>query len=234
MKVALQRLWWKFAYRIIPSRYPTIHVYERVADSQDFETLFEIEALTNDRLRHASGKITYFDEAKLPAQENRTYLLAPFTHLNPSGSRFSDGTWGVYYAAKGLPTAVAETCYHRENFMRATNEKPMNLEMRVLTSQVKGILHNFCKKGSVPQSVLDPKSYASSQKIAKALKAKQSNGIVYPSVRDLKHGECVAVFNPELLSHCRVEKHLMYHWDGKKISHVLEFKGLDPRVQRER
>ncbi len=36
-------------------------------------------------------------------------VMAPFTHLNPKGSRFSDGSYGVYYAAKRLSTAIAET-----------------------------------------------------------------------------------------------------------------------------
>ena len=31
--------------------------------------------------------------------------MAAFTHLNPEGSRFSDGSYGVYYAAHTLATA---------------------------------------------------------------------------------------------------------------------------------
>ena len=47
--------------------------------------------------------------------------MAAFTHLNPDGSRFSDGRYGVFYAARSLDTAVAETMHHRANFMAATS-----------------------------------------------------------------------------------------------------------------
>ena len=46
--------------------------------------------------------------------------MAAFTHLNPEGSRFSDGSWGVFYAAHSVATAVEETVYHRERFLAAT------------------------------------------------------------------------------------------------------------------
>ncbi|WP_366132444.1 RES domain-containing protein [uncultured Ferrovibrio sp.] len=32
--------------------------------------------------------------------------MAAFTHLNPDGSRFTDGTCGVFYAANILDTAI--------------------------------------------------------------------------------------------------------------------------------
>jgi hypothetical protein len=42
--------------------------------------------------------------------------MAPFTHINVLGSRFSDGTYGVYYAAARLDTAIRETIHHFSKF----------------------------------------------------------------------------------------------------------------------
>lgn len=225
-EIPLSRILWKKSYRIVASRFPTIHPFEKIADPEDFETLYEIESLTNDRLRHLNKEITYFDEQKIKEQENRSYITAPFTHLNPLGSRFSDGSWGVYYAAKELKTAIAETKYHREKFMSATCEGPMNLEMRVLSATIRGYFHDIRKEGMVSQTVFDSTSYQASQKLALSLKRNHSSGILYPSVRDIEHGLCTAVFQPDRISHCQIEKHLLYKWDGQKVSHVLEMKEI--------
>lgn len=43
-----------------------------------------------------------------------TVIMAAFTHLNPAGSRFSDGTYGVFHSANNIDTAIGETrhlCY---------------------------------------------------------------------------------------------------------------------------
>ena len=52
-----------------------------------------------------------------------TPVMAAFTHLNPEGSRFSDGTYGVYYAAHSLETAIAEVSHHRAVFLRRTTSR---------------------------------------------------------------------------------------------------------------
>jgi len=51
-----------------------------------------------------------------------TPIMAAFTHLNPEGSRFSDGLFGLYYCSQRLETAWAEVRYHRERFLGHTHE----------------------------------------------------------------------------------------------------------------
>src|SRR6185436_7797330 len=41
---------WLPCYRIIPSRFPPINLFERVTDPADLETVLDIESMTNDRL----------------------------------------------------------------------------------------------------------------------------------------------------------------------------------------
>ncbi len=139
--------------------------------------------------------------------------MAAFTHLNPDGSRFSDGSYGVFYAARALDTAVAETMYHRAKFMAATNEPAMKLEMRCYRTAVHGRLHDL-RKGWA--TMLQPDDYAAPQALARELRAAGSDGVVYPSVRHAG-GECVGLFFPDLLKPCVQAQHLIYSWDGRRI-----------------
>ncbi len=44
-------------YRVILARYPQISLFERVASPEDWDVLFAVESLTNNRLRDEVGDI---------------------------------------------------------------------------------------------------------------------------------------------------------------------------------
>ncbi|HWH83979.1 MAG TPA: RES domain-containing protein, partial [Burkholderiaceae bacterium] len=48
---------WRTSHRLIPSRYPTVGLYDRVADPADLDAVFAIESLTNPRLRDEIGQL---------------------------------------------------------------------------------------------------------------------------------------------------------------------------------
>lgn len=208
-------------WRIIPSRFPPINLFERVTNPEDLDAIIEIESLTNDRLRDEVGNLTIVPKEDRISGPGSSYIMAAFTHLNKDGSRFSDGTWGVYYAALSLETSIAETKYHREKFLSATNEEPIRIDMRVLTARIKGELDNINVPDYLNNNVYDPDDYRNSQDFAKDLKKKRSNGIFYRSVRH-DVGKNVAIFKPKLLNSCHQEQHLEYHWNGKHITHIFE------------
>src|SRR2546427_2590764 len=105
-------------WRIIPSRFPLIQLFERVTDPADLDAVLALESLTNDRVRAEVGQLDLIPLEDRLAGPGTSALMAASTHLNPHGSRFSDGSYGVYYAGKTLETAIAETRHHREQFMR--------------------------------------------------------------------------------------------------------------------
>jgi len=218
---AVKRLQWKAAWRIIPSRFPPIQLFERVADPGDLEAVIALESLTNPRLRDEVGEIQLVPPDERVSGPGSGVIMAAFTHLNPEGSRFSDGSYGVFYAAKQLSTAIAETRYHRERFMRATRQGGMQLDMRVYLVDVIGRVHDLRGQQAGFPAVYDPDSYATSQRLAQVLRAQGSGGIAYDSVRHVR-GQCVAMFRPRLLSNCRQERHLCYVWDGQAITTVYE------------
>ena len=97
-------------------------------------------------------------------------VMAAFTHLNPNGSRFSDGTYGVFHAANDLDTAIAETKYHRQRFMRATAQHRMELDMRVYLVDLGGDLHDLRGQQDTQPLVYHADDYAAGQHLGKTLR----------------------------------------------------------------
>lgn len=214
----LHRIRWQRAYRIVPSRFPPVGVFDRIADPEDLDALYRIESLTNPRLREECDELSNVPKERRVSGPGSTPLMAAFTHLNPEGSRFSDGSYGVLYLSHEFETAVEETVYHREQFLAATKEPPIDVTMRAYVSGVHGTLHDI--RGGF-KAEHNPLSYAASRKLGGRLRKEGSNGIVYDSAR-CKGGECAALFYPDLASPCVQGKHLIYRWDGEKIAQVLE------------
>ena len=108
-----KRVAWSKAWRIIASRYPPIHLFERLSNNPlVWDALIALEGATNPRVRDEVGEINLVPGNRRVVGPNASYVMAPFTHVNPKGSRFSNGTYGVYYAASSLETAIRETAYH--------------------------------------------------------------------------------------------------------------------------
>lgn len=217
----LQRVRWSAAVRIIPSRYPPVDLFERVADPEDFDAIYALEARTNPRLRDEIGEIELVSPRERVLGPGSSYIMAPFTHLSPEGGRFNDAAFGAYYAARKRATALAETRWHRARFLRRTAEPPMEIEMRVLEARLDARLHDLRGESGVLPGIHDPGSYALSQRLGRRLRDDGSWGIAWDSVRR-EGGHCVAVFRPRALAECRQAEHLVYVWDGERISEVYE------------
>ena len=218
----IKRIRWSQAYRIVPSRFPPIGVFERIAEPADLDALFAIEALTNPRLREQAGALKLVPKERRISGPGSTPVMAAFTHLNPQGSRFSDGTWGVFYAAHSVATAVEETVYHRERFLAATAEPACDIQMRCYRTSLDSRLHDL--RGGWP-AAHDPASYTASIGLARALRGAGSNGLVYDSVRHVG-GECLAAFYPDVVAPCVQAQHLIYRWDGTRIVQALSVEEL--------
>ena len=209
---------WHRIYRIVASKHPPTNVFEDVVPARQMEMAWFLEGLTNDRLRDASG------EAPLVADEDRLHgtgasiVMAASTHLGRE-SRFSDGGYGVYYAARSLETAVRETAYHRGRFLASTNEAPGEVDMRAYAGRpVKPFLD---VRGPQFASLHGPDDYATPQAFAKPIQQRGDWGLVYRSVRH-EGGECIAALRPQAVSIPVPGAALAYVWDGAQIAKVYE------------
>lgn len=219
--IAQRRVRWPQACRIVPTRYPSVYLYDRVADATDFDALYALEALTNERLRDELGQVERVPAAQRRFGPGSGPIMAAFTHVNLAGSRFSDGSYGVFYAARDRATAVAETCHHHGRFLAATAQRAMHLPMRLYHVQIDARLHDLRPPGAVPPAVHDPDDYTAARALGGRLRAAGSAGVAYRSVRQAG-GQNVGLFNPLGASACLHAAHLLYAWDGSRFTDVYE------------
>lgn len=204
-------------HRLIPSRYPTVNLFDWAESPQELEEIAGLEGLTNERLLSEYGNIHLVTKEDWVSGAGATPLMAAFTH--PGVTRFSDGNYGIYYAADSLETAIAETKFHRERFLNASKEAPCLVQMRQYTSKVQRQLVQLSQKGHKKYLTPNPNSYPVSQAFGLNLKLSNEWGIHYPSVRR-KDSNCVAIFRPRAVAIPVQGCHLDYIWDGKLISEV--------------
>jgi hypothetical protein len=212
-------------YRLIPSQFPPIHLFEDVADQADFEALFAIQMLTNPRIQDEIGLIKRVpEEDRLYGIPGCGYVMAAFTHINPDGSRFSNGDYGVYYAAHQLSTAIAETVYHKELFLSYTHEPPQELDMRCLIAEFSAQLYDLSNLDKTHHPLYDRQDYHHSQQVGAEVKSLRHDGIYYHSVRS--DGYNYALFKPNNILRCQQGAHFSYVWDGKKITLIYEKRSI--------
>jgi hypothetical protein len=199
----------------VPSRFPPVGLFDRVASPDDLEAVYALEAMTNDRLRDEAGELALVARDERVSGPGTTPIMAAFTHVNPEGSRFSNGSFGVYYCAQRLETALAEVQHHQERFLRRTREGPLRLELRLYLADLDARLVDVRKLPECHRA----DDYRPGQKLGQALRDSGRDGVLYRSVRH-SGGLCAAVFKPRLLSNCRQSKHYAFHFDGNRVTAI--------------
>jgi len=188
-----------------------------------WEALIAAEQLVNPRVRDEVGEISLVPSEDRISGAGASWVMASFTHRNPAGSRFSDGSYGVYYAARDLKTAIRETAFHFARFAHDSGDGPRYEDMRALVGR---IANRFVDVNGLPEPrrarVLDPDSYAESRVFGAAVRAAGRNGIVYPSVRD-PGGQCIAAFRPKAVGIPIPGPALQYHWDGTRVVRYFDY-----------
>lgn len=210
---------WDHQYRIVSSEFPPINFFESLVEPELMDELFHIESLTNDRLRDEAGDISMVSAEDRISGPGSTPVMAAFTHIG-APSRFSDGSYGIYYAGDSLKTAITETRFHRERFLSHTNEDPGEVDMRAYIGEVLKPMQDI-RSGYAELLNPDITSWPVAQAFGLAQREQQAWGIVYTSVRN-PGGECIAALRPPAVSVPRQGPHLSYVWNGKEISQVYE------------
>jgi len=185
------------AYRLVNSKFPPIDLFDDVADAEEFEILYQLQALTNPRLHNETGRLELIPRSEIPfGIPGCSYATAPFTHVNPAGSRFSDGSYGVLYLADSMETALAEVRHHQEQYW--SNVEGLNFERFVF----RGLSCQFNEAGlldatSVPMSepIYDADDYTHSRQFGRRVRQGGFPGLRYHSVRNPGQ-HCWALLTP--------------------------------------
>lgn len=218
------RVRWSATHRLILSHYPPIPLFDDIADPHDWELLAAAESLTNPRIYDDIGNLALVPPDRRVSGAGASWVMAAFTHISPDRtSRFSDGSYGVYYAGDSLDTAVHEHGFHMARHLASTSEpEGWVSEVRELVGSIDHVLIDLRKTGHA--DLLDPDSYGVSQPFAKGERGDGSDGIVYPSVR-AAGGQCIAAFWPNVVGMPVQADHYAYHWNGTTIDYVRRVTG---------
>lgn len=216
----ISRVRWQRQYRIIPSKFPPINFFEKLVEPRLMDAAFAVESMTNDRLRIEVGDLGLVRKEDRLSGPGSSIVMAAFTHIGRP-TRFSDGSYGVYYAAQSIETAVRETIFHRERFMRYTREKPGDLDMRVFIGQVQKPLVDIRDERYRHLHSPDLGQYPIAQSFGAEIRRTGHWGIIYHSVRH-PGGQNIAVLRPPAVSVPTQGPQLLYRWDGERICAVFQ------------
>lgn len=187
----------KSGYRLINSKYPPIPLFDDVASEEEFQEVFELQALTNPRIRNQLGNLNLLPRQEIPyGIDGLSYAVGPFVHINPDGSRFSAGDYGVLYIADTAETAISEVRYHQQTYW--SKVEGLDFERFVFRElHCQFVTQNFktLHQGEDTADILDLYDYSASQALGSRLWAAKIAGLQYPSVRN-SGAECYALFSP--------------------------------------
>lgn len=214
------RVHWPQTFRIIRSIFPPIDLFEDIADPRDWEALASVEEKTNPRIRQEIGDLGKVPAGRRVSGPGASLVMAPFVHCSPQRpGRFTDGSYGIYYAGSSEDVALAETIHHHQKFMAATGEAPgWTSDFRVLVGSIDRDLDDV---SGVPE-VLDGEDYAASQALGRQLRAAGSDGLVWDSVR-MPGGRCIGLFWPDVVPIPVQGRHYSYHWNGSRVDFVRQY-----------
>ena len=206
-------------YRLVNSRFPPIALFDDVASADEFESLYQIQALTNPRLQNQTGRLELIPVAEIPfGITGCSYATAPFTHVNPSGSRFSDGSYGVLYLADTMDTALAEVRHHQNAYWsRVQSLSYERFVFRGLTCAFNDA--DMLDASSIPESdpIYDPDDYAHSNLLGHKVRGEVRKGLRYRSVR--ASGQmCWALMTPRPVTSIIQTAHYEMVWNGQITS----------------
>ncbi|MBZ5486866.1 RES family NAD+ phosphorylase [Halomonas aquamarina] len=203
-------------YRLINSKFPPIALFDDVADESEFAALHALQALTNPRLQNEAGNLALLPTCEIPfGIRGCSYAVAPFTHVNPDGSRFSDGSFGVLYVADLLATAIAEVKYHQQAYWQ--NVEGLHFERFVF----RGLKCIFDERGcrdakglEYSHPVYAPDDYHYSRALGWSIREACSAGLRYRSVRE-PGATCWALMTPIHVRDIVQTTHLEMIWNGR-------------------
>lgn len=221
----LTRIRWARTCRLIPTRYPSVGLFEGVATAEDLDAVLELEAWTNDRVANELGVLNRIARAEwVTGRPMASIVMAAFCHPAPGGARFSGSDRGAWYCGRTEKTALAESVYRRSNELREVGHFDTRMQMRLYHADFAAAFHDLRSHPRAYATCLAPDSYAASQALGLELLAAGSNGVVYPSVRD-GGGECLAAFRPPLVQNVRVAAQYEFRFEGTAAPRVIRLPG---------
>lgn len=211
-------------YRLIPSQFPPIGLFDTVARAADLEAVMELAGWTNDRL--VAERI-----ARLPKEEwvfgraNSSIVMAAFLHAAPGGGRFSGPDIGAWYAADTIEAGLAEVAHHLRREAFARGQITAQRRFRVYVARLAGSFVDI--RGGRKPELYDRQDYVASQAFGEGLRAAGEDGVLYDSLR-FAGGTATCAFRPSKVLDVVQAQHLALDvWTDKSQISVTTLREED-------
>lgn len=202
-------------HNLIPSRFPPVPVYERIAGGRD-ELFARVEEITNPRVRERERLTQGLAPVDQDQPRFKNWNHAPFVYPNPEGSRFFKANRNILELADDLQTALAISVVKRETFLRRTAEPPTLIEMRQIVRPVRGTYLDATGWDGIGDR---DRRLALGEEVAR----QKLDGILFnPHERPSAVG--IVVLKPECLGKPDQADHFKYVWNGQRITVLYSFR----------
>lgn len=202
--------------RLIPSKWPTIDIYEKFGSREMQSFAAELEAVTNPRLA-AKARITGGDisaDSSSPRLQNWNH--APFAYPMPEGTYSLPSPYSVMELAVDERGALGRAILRREDFLSRTDEPACGIDMRMITNRVVG---KFVDLRGLPPDT----SQTARWMMGHRLYEDGVQGILF-KMTELPGSEFICVFTNEVLVDHGVQgAHYRFRWDGQRIGRIYDF-----------
>ena len=194
-------------YRNIVSLRITEHLFDDLSDDQaDWQAAIELELQTKPA--------TYFSATPVihrPFEEAAWNEAIGFPFKTWSRSRYSDGSFGVWYGSDSLETTIYETVHHWRNSLLADagfTDSGIKIERRVHLVRCDAALVDLRSLLTQHPKLVDRLDYTLTHQVGGRLHREGHPGLVTESARC--KGNVFAILNPAVLSNPRPTCYLTY------------------------
>ncbi len=154
-----------------------------------------------------------------PFEDARWFSAIAWPFRNWQASRFSDGTFGVWYGSDSVETTIHETAYHwyRRLLCDAGFETQRVIgERKVYAVACDAAILDFRQAARDLPDLMHRTDYSHAQSVGARIHREGHPGLLIPSVRR-PEGENYVIFNPDVLSNPRMNCQLTYRLEGERI-----------------
>jgi hypothetical protein len=192
-------------YRLVPSRFPPIGLFDTVATASDMEAVLDLVGWTNDRL--VAERVSLLRRSEwVFGRPNSSVVMAAFLLVAPGGPRFNSGDLGAWYASAETMTAIAEVAHHLRREAVATGLSTMSRTYRSYLADLAGTYVDLRELKTEMPEIFATNSYAASQRFGEAVRDTDNAGILYASVRKAD-GLNIVGYRPSFISNVRQGEH---------------------------
>jgi hypothetical protein len=199
-------------YRNIVSLRVSENLFDDLSDNPDaWRAAIDIEIASKPHTHTSNQPITArpFEEA-----DYNQAINYPFQHW--ISTRYSNGSFGVWYGADTLETSVHETAYHwRRQFLEDSgwhNMDGIEIERKVYLVRCEAALLDFRLRVDKHPALIDPDSYHLTHQVGAKMHHNGHPGLVSRSARC--EGDIFAIFNQRVLLNPRQLCYLTYRVDA--------------------